>query len=158
MLKKTLLTCAAAMLAMGLGVSSASADACSGRDHPEGTIIGGVLGGVLGGAATRGNAGGVIGGAILGGLAGNAVARDLDCNDRPYAARSYNDSFHGPVGRRYAWRNGPNRGYVITDREYRRGRMICRDFTQVVYRHGREYDRQGTACRPRRGGDWEFMG
>ena len=29
---------------------------------------------------------------------------------------------------------------------------ICRDFTQVVYRRGREFDRDGTACR-RRGGD-----
>ncbi len=155
---KIVLACASALLAASLGASPAFADACSGRDHPEGTIIGGVLGGVLGGAATRGNAGGVIGGAILGGLAGNAVARDMDCRDRPYAARSYRDSFYGPVGQRHAWRNGPNRGYVVSDREYRRDRMICRDFTQVVYRHGREYDRQGTACRPRRGGEWEFMG
>ena len=152
------IACAAAMLATSLCASSASADACSGRDHPEGTILGGVLGGVIGGGATNGNAGGVIGGAILGGLAGNALARDMDCNDRPYAARSYRDSFQGPVGRRYSWRNGRNRGYVVTDREYRRGRMICRDFTQVVYRRGREIDRQGTACRPRRGGEWRFMG
>jgi surface antigen len=153
MSKKVLLT--AVILALCIGPGAAFADECSGRDHTGGTILGGVLGGVLGGAATHGNAGGVVGGAILGGLAGNAIARDMDCEDRPYAARAYHDSFHGPVGRRHEWRRGPDRGYVITNREYRRHGRLCRDFTQVVYRHGREFDRRGTACR-RRGGEWEF--
>jgi surface antigen len=156
MLKKKLLLVAAAGLTLALGATSAFADDCSGRDHAGGTILGGVLGGVLGGAATHGNAGGVIGGAILGGLAGNAVSRDMDCNDRPYAARSYDESFHGRIGERHDWNNGPDRGYVVTNREYRRGPRLCRDFTQVVYRRGREFDRHGTACQ-RRDGEWEFM-
>ena len=64
------------------------------------------------------------------------------CNDRPYAARAYNDSFHARVGVREEWRGTDNdRGYVVTDRAYRRGPRLCRDFTQVVYRAGREYDR-----------------
>jgi surface antigen len=155
-MSKQIVRIAAAFLALGLGSAAASADECSGRDHAGGTILGGVLGGVLGGAVSHGNAGAVVGGAILGGLAGNAVARDMDCGDRPYAARSYHDSFYGPVGRRYSWNNGPDRGYVITNREYWRGPRLCRDFTQVVYRHGREYDRQGTACR-RRDGEWVFL-
>jgi surface antigen len=46
---------------------------------------------------------------------------------------------------------------VVTDREYRRGGRICRDFTQVVYRRGRDFTRYGTACMNHRGGDWEFM-
>ena len=117
---------------------------------------GAIGGGVLGGFASHGNGLGIVGGALLGGLAGNAIARDMDCDDRPVVARSYRDSFNGPVGRRYDWDRGPNRGYVVTDREYFRGRRQCRDFTQVVYRHGREFDRHGTACR-RRGGEWEFM-
>lgn len=154
MLKKT--TLAVALLALGLGTSSAMADECSGRDHTGGTVLGAIAGGVLGGALSHGNGGAVVGGALLGGLAGNAVSRDMDCEDRPYAARSYHDSFSGPVGRRHEWRRGPDRGYVVSNREYRRGRYICRDFTQVVYRHGREFDRQGTACRPIRGGEWEF--
>jgi len=145
-----------AALMIALTGSGALADECSGRDHTGGTILGGVLGGVLGGAVSHGNAGAVVGGAILGGLAGNAVARDMDCSDRPYAARSYQDSFNGPVGRRRQWSNGPDHGYVVTDREYWRHGRLCRDFTQVVYRHGRELDRSGTACR-RRDGDWEFV-
>ena len=108
------------------------------------------------GLLTNGNGVGIVGGALLGGLAGNAISRDMDCEDRPYAARSYDDSFHGPVGRRYEWRRGPNRGYIVTNREYYRGPRLCRDFTQVVYRRGREFDRDGTACQ-RRDGEWEFL-
>jgi surface antigen len=136
--------------------TTAMADSCSGRDHTGGTILGGVLGGVLGGAVTHGNAGGVIGGALLGGLAGNAISRDMDCEDRPYAARAYDSSFRGPVGRRHGWQRGPDRGYIVTNREYMRGPRLCRDFTQVVYRRGREFDRDGTACQ-RRDGEWEFL-
>jgi surface antigen len=150
----TLLTAAGLTLALSTG--SAFADACSGRDHTAGTVLGAIAGGVLGSAASHGNGGAVVGGALLGGLAGNAISRDMDCSDRPYAARSYDDSFRGHVGERHEWRNGPDRGYVVTDREYRHGNRLCRDFTQVVYRGGREYDRHGTACQ-RRGGDWEFL-
>ena len=146
----------AALLTLGLGATSALADSCSGRDHTGGTIAGGVLGGLLGGVLSRGNGVGIIGGALLGGLAGNAVSRDMDCEDRPYAARSYDDSFHGPVGRRVEWNRGPNHGYIVTNREYYRGPRLCRDFTQVVYRRGREFDQDGTACR-RRNGEWEFL-
>jgi surface antigen len=150
--KKTIMIAA---LALGLGSTSAFADNCSGRDHTTGTVLGAIAGGLLGSAASHGNGGAVVGGALLGGLAGNAISRDMDCADRPYAARAYDDSFRSRVGERREWRNGPNRGYVVTDREYRRGNRLCRDFTQVVYRQGREFDRHGTACQ-RRDGEWEF--
>ena len=150
----------AGAVAFGLGLFAGSgaalADACSGRDHTTGTIAGGVVGGVLGGVLTHGNGLGIVGGALVGGLAGNAISRDMDCEDRPYAARSYDESFHGPVGRRYEWNRGPNHGYIITNREYRRGPRLCRDFTQVVYRHRRELRRDGTACM-RRNGEGEFI-
>jgi surface antigen len=155
MLRKSVIS-AVTLIVLGLGATSAFADECSGRDHTGGTILGAIAGGVLGGAVTHGNGGAVVGGALLGGLAGNAIARDMDCEDRPYAARTYHDSFSGPVGRRYSWSRGPDRGYVVSTREYRRGREMCRDFTQVVYRRGREFTRDGTACRPMRGGDWRF--
>ena len=149
---------AAILLALGLccAANPALADACSGKDHTTGTIAGGVLGGLFGGVVGNGKVVGIAGGALLGGLAGNAIARDMDCQDRPHAARTYEKSFRGPVGRRYEWSRGPNRGYVVTDREYYRGQRLCRDFTQVVYRRGREFDRPGTACRTRDGG-WEFL-
>jgi surface antigen len=156
MLKKRSMMIVAAALALAVSGTSGFADECSGRDHTNGTVLGALGGGLIGGLASHGNGLGIVGGALLGGLAGNAIARDMDCDDRPYAARSYRDSFQGPVGRRYDWHRGPDRGYVVTNREYRRRGMICRDFTQVVYRHGREFNRDGTACR-RRGGEWQFM-
>ena len=156
LMKKMTVTFAAAILALGLGAGAAQADGCSGRDHTGGTILGAIAGGVIGGAVSHGNGGAVVGGALLGGLAGNAMSRDMDCSDRPYAARSYHDSFYGPVGQRYDWRNGPDRGYVVTNREYRRGHRWCRDFTQVVWRHGRQFSRDGVACR-HRDGEWEFQ-
>ena len=152
MFRKTMIA-AAALLAFG--ATSALADECSGRDHTAGTVLGAIAGGVLGGSVSNGNGGAVVGGALLGGLAGNAIARDMDCEDRPYAVRSYQQSFSGPVGRRYSWNHGRNRGYVVNTREYRMRGEICRDFNQVTYRRGREFTRQGTACRPARG-EWYF--
>lgn len=156
MSKKHLMFGAATALALTFGATGAFADDCSGHDHTTGTILGAIAGGVLGSAVSHGNGGAVVGGALLGGLAGNAISRDMDCSDRPYAARAYDESFHGRVGVRREWHNGPDRGYIVTDREYYRGRRLCRDFTQVVYRRGREYDRRGTACE-RRDGEWEFL-
>src|SRR4051812_30530528 len=108
-MKPTLVT---VLIALGLSctTSAAFADACSGRDHTTGTIAGGLLGGVLGGVLTNGKAVGIAGGALLGGLAGNAIARDMDCQDQPYAARAYDQSFRGPAGRRYEWSRGRNHG------------------------------------------------
>lgn len=155
MLKKSGLIAGCAMLALFAGSQAALADDCSGRDHAAGTILGAIAGGAIGSAAGHGNAGAVVGGAILGGLAGNAIARDIDCDDREYAGRAYHDSFYGEVGRRYEWRGrGDGRGYIVTTREYRRHGRLCRDFEQVVWRHGREYSREGTACL--RHGEWEF--
>ena len=155
-MKKILMGTAAAVLFMGLSATGAMADACSGQDHTAGTVLGALAGGLLGGAASHGNGGAVVGGALLGGLAGNAISRDMDCDDQRAAARSYDDSFRGRVGERHEWRGGSDRGYVVTAREYRRRGQICRDFTQVMYRRGREIDRHGTACR-NRNGEWQFM-
>lgn len=152
MLRKTAIATA---LLLTLGTATAYADECSGRDHTAGTVLGALAGGVLGGAVTDGHGAGLIGGALLGGLAGNAIARDMDCDDRPYAARAYRDSFAAPVGRRHAWNRGANRGYIVNNREYRVRGEVCRDFTQVTYRKGREFTRNGTACRPARG-EWYF--
>jgi len=155
MLKKTSMLLAATALAICASAGAAQADGCSGRDHTGGTIIGAIAGGVIGGAVSHGNGGAVVGGMVLGGLAGNAIARDMDCDDYSYASRSYRDAFDGPVGRRYEWSHGRNHGYIVVSREYREGRHWCRDFHQVVWRHGDRRERDGTACR--RHGEWEIV-
>ena len=125
----------AMLIALACMTGPAFADACGGKDRASGNAAGG---------------------ALLEGLSGNVIARDMDCEDQPHAARAYGRSFRGPVGHRYEWSRGRNRGYVVTNREYNRGPRLCRDFTQVVYRKGREFDRAGTACR-RQDGEWEFL-
>jgi len=125
----------AMLIALACMTGPALADACIRKDHTTGNVASS---------------------ALLDGLSGNVIARDMDCEDQPHAARAYGRSFRGPVGHRYEWSRGRNRGYVVTNREYNRGPRLCRDFTQVVYRKGREFDRAGTACR-RRDGEWEFL-
>jgi surface antigen len=151
---KTGLIAGAAMLALCAGTSGAWADDCH-SDHATGTFLGALAGAAIGNAASHGNAGATIGGAFLGGFAGNRISRDIDCEDRDYAESAYHDSFYGDVGERYEWHgHGEGHGYVVTNREYRRDGRLCRDFTQVVYRHGQEFSRDGTACRHH--GEWEF--
>jgi len=147
---------ACALLGLSLSEISAFAESCSGQYQSTGTVLGAITGGVLGGTLAHSNASTAVGGALLGGLAGNAISHDMDCADRPYAARSYAQSFHSPVGERQEWRHGPDRAYVVSNREYRRGPEICRDFTQVFYRRGHELTRDGTACRDAKADDWHF--
>ncbi|HEY1708306.1 MAG TPA: hypothetical protein VGG10_08560 [Rhizomicrobium sp.] len=153
MLNKTLMALATTMVMFGATAGVARAD-CEGN-RAGGTVLGAIAGGVIGGAVSHGNGGAVVGGAVLGGLAGNAISRDMDCEDRPYAWRTYHDAFEGPIGRRYEWERGPNHGFIVTSREFYQGRHVCRDFHEVTWRRGEKFERDGTACR--RHGDWEIM-
>jgi len=120
-----------------------------------GTIFGAAAGGLVGSAVSHGNGGAVVGGAVLGGLIGNTVSKDIDCDDQPYAFRTYSDGLNGDVGQRYDWNHGQSRGYFQPVREYRRSGTQCRDFTLTTYRGGRELTHDGTACRAS-DGRWRF--
>ena len=109
----------------------------------------------MGSAVSRGNGGAIVGGAVLGGLIGNTVSKDIDCDDQPYAFRTYSDGLNGDVGHRYDWNHGQSRGYFQPVREYRRSGIQCRDFTVTTYRGGRELTHDGTACRAS-DGQWRF--
>jgi surface antigen len=129
---------------------------CQRGNAAAGTIFGALAGGLIGNAASNGNGGAVVGGVVLGGLLGNTIARDIDCNDQPYAFGVYTNGLNGQIGRRYDWDRGQNRGYFTPVREYRRRGVVCRDFTTTTYRRGREITRTGTACRDMRDGNWRF--
>jgi surface antigen len=128
---------------------------CQRGNAAAGTIFGALAGGLIGSAVSHGNGGAVVGGAVLGGLLGNTVSKDIDCNDQPYAFRVYSDGLNGDVGRRYNWNHGQARGYFVPTREYRRGGVVCRDFTETTYRGDRELTHAGTACRAQ-DGNWRF--
>lgn len=116
-----------------------------------GTVIGALAGGLLGAGVSNGNAGATIGGVIIGGIAGNAIGGDVDCRNRRYAIRAYDDGFNGRIGQRYDWRGDGVYGYFVPVREYRDRGMICRNFRTVTYRHGERFVREGRACRERDG-------
>ena len=128
---------------------------CRRGNQAAGTVFGAIAGGLIGSAASRGNGGAVVGGAILGGLLGNTLSRDIDCEDQPVAFRVYADGLNGDIGGRYEWRNRGNYGYFTPMREFRRGGLVCREFTQTSYRGGRSTTRTGTACRET-SGHWRF--
>jgi uncharacterized protein YcfJ len=87
---------AAALIALGAGTISASADECSGHSHDTGTAIGAVGGGLIGGLASHSLVGGLAG-AVVGGVAGNSIARSNDCSHHYYRRESYIDAY----GRRH---------------------------------------------------------
>ena len=62
-MKRIGMIAAAAMIALGAGTVSASADSCSGHSHDTGTAVGAVGGGLIGGLATHSVVGG-LGGAV----------------------------------------------------------------------------------------------
>ena len=127
-----------------------------GGNAAAGTIFGALAGGLIGGAASNGNGGAVAGGAILGGLLGNTIARNnIDCEDQPVAFNVYAQGLNGDLNRRYDWRGRNGYGYFTPVRDFRRGNVQCREFTEVVFRNGREERRTGTACRET-SGNWRF--
>jgi len=130
-------------------------DHCRRGNNVAGTLFGALAGGLIGGAASHGNGGAVVGGAILGGLLGNAVSRDIPCESQPYAFRAYATGLNGDLGRRYEWRHGDNYGYFVPEREFYRGRTVCRSWSETTYARGRSFTRSGTACR-RSDGNWHF--
>ncbi len=161
MLTKTTTMLAATALALGASAGAASARDyrdCHDNNATAGTILGAVAGGVIGSqfGSGGGKAAATIGGVVLGGMAGHAIAKDMDCNDRPYAFHAYYRGFRGPVHRTYYWHHGRDHGFMVPVREYRRHHRVCRDFRVTTFHHGHGYTHYGTACRYRHG-DWHMM-
>lgn len=126
---------------------------CRNESDPGGALIGALIGGLIGNSVgDDGNrAGATIAGVIIGGVIGNAMSKDLDCDDRSYAYRSYYNGFNsGRPGARYGWTNPrtSRRGDVVVDNYYTdRYGFRCANFTQTVYFQGRPRVTRGRACR-----------
>ncbi len=130
-------------------------DDCHRGNAAAGTIFGAIGGGLIGGAVSHGNGGAVVGGVILGGLLGNAIASDVQCDDRRDAFNTYSLALNGDIGRRYEWHHGDHYGYFTVKREYQDGGYVCRDFHATTFRDGQRFDRDGSACR-QTDGEWHF--
>lgn len=132
---------------------------CRRSPDPAGVLLGGLIGGLLGNAAGRGGGGATIAGVILGGMAGAALTRNLDCEDRSYAYRSYYDGFNAGRPGSYQWHNPRNGHYgeFHIDNYYDDpAGFRCARFNQTNYIQGRPYPGNGAACR-QPDGSWAIV-
>lgn len=126
---------------------------CRDSPDPAGVIAGALIGGLLGNVVGQGGGrtGATIAGVVVGGVIGAALTRDLDCEDRSYAYRTYYDGLNsGRSGSRHEWRNPRNdhRGEFRVSSYYNdRYGFRCANFTQVIYVQGRPQEARGRACR-----------
>jgi surface antigen/Ni/Co efflux regulator RcnB len=87
---------------------------CRQSVDPAGVIAGALIGGLLGNSVARGGSkgGATVAGVIAGGAIGAALTKNMDCNDRSYAYKTYSQGFNaGRPNVAYDWRNPDNGHY-----------------------------------------------
>jgi surface antigen len=125
---------------------------CRQTVDPAGVIAGALIGGLLGNAVGRGGGrtGATVAGVVVGGALGAALTRNLDCEDRSYAYKTYYDGFNaGRTNASYEWRN-PKNGHYGNFRvgEYSNDPdgFRCANYTQQIFVNGRPQAAAGRAC------------
>jgi surface antigen len=123
---------------------------CRQTVDPAGVVAGALIGGLLGNAASKGKGGATVAGVIIGGVTGAALTRNLDCEDRSYAYKTYHDGFNaGRPNARYEWRNPRNghRGEFLVQSYYQDpDGFRCANYTQQIFVDGRPQAASGRAC------------
>jgi surface antigen len=96
----------------------------------------------------------------VGGAFGATLTRNLDCEDRSYAYKTYYDGFNsGRPGSRYQWNNprSGHRGEFLVGSYYNDPYGFgCANFTQTIYIQGRPQAACGRACR-QPDGSWAIV-
>lgn len=135
---------------------------CRDQPDPAGVLVGALIGGLIGNnVGNDGRRGGsTLAGVIIGGVVGGALTRDMNCEDRSYAYRTYYDGFNsGRPGSLYRWRNPGNdhRGDLRIGNYYDDpAGFRCTTFTQTIYIDGRPREGRGRACR-QPDGSWAIV-
>lgn len=136
---------------------------CRTQVDPGGVIAGALIGGLLGNTLGRGGGkgGATIAGVVAGGALGAALTKNLDCEDRSYAYRTYYDGFNsGRTNVPYRWRN-PNNGnygeFRVNNYANDPAGFRCANFTQEIYVRGRPQTGTGRACQ-QPDGTWAIVG
>jgi surface antigen len=135
---------------------------CRQTVDPGGVIAGALIGGLLGNAVGRGGgrAGATVAGVIVGGAIGASLTRNLSCEDRSYAYKTYYDGFNsGRPNSRWNWRNPQNGDYgefVVGDYYTDPDGFRCSTFTQRIYINGRPETANGRACQ-QPDGNWTIV-
>ena len=134
---------------------------CRQSVDPAGVIAGALIGGLLGNAISRGNGGATVAGVIVGGVTGAALTRNLDCEDRSYAYKTYYDGFNaGRPNASYRWRNPKNGHYGdfrVADYYDDPDGFRCANYTQQIFINGRPQAASGRACQ-QPDGTWAIVG
>lgn len=132
---------------------------CRTRPDPGGILAGGIIGGLLGRALGDGDGGSVVAGVIIGGALGATLTRDMDCEDRSYAYRSYYNALNsGRPGTVYRWsnpRNGRRGEFRVRSYYYDADGFMCANYQNVTFYPNRRQIR-GQACRQPNGA-WVFI-
>lgn len=125
---------------------------CRTSVDPAGVIAGALIGGLLGNAigSGGGRTGATVAGVIVGGTVGAALTRDLTCEDRSYAYKTYYDGFNaGRPNATYQWRNPRNGNYGnfrVADYYNDPDGFRCANYTQQIFINGRPQAASGRAC------------
>ena len=136
---------------------------CRNAPDPAGVLVGALIGGLLGNAVGSGGGrtGTTLAGVIVGGAVGAALTKNLDCEDRSYAYKSYYDGFNaGRPNAVYRWSNPRNnhRGeFRVVDYYNDPAGFRCSNFSQTIYVQGRPQEARGRACR-QPDGTWAIVG
>jgi len=125
---------------------------CRSSSDPAGVIAGALIGGLVGNAVGNGGGrgGATVAGVIVGGALGAAMTRNLNCEDRSYAYKTYYDGFNsGRANSNYQWRN-PNNGHygnfrVVSYANDPDG-FRCANYSQEIFIQGRPQTTTGRAC------------
>jgi surface antigen len=136
---------------------------CRTSPDPAGVIAGALIGGLLGNALGNGGGrtGATLAGVIIGGALGTTLTKNLDCQDRGYAYKTYYDGFNG--GRpnaTYRWynrQNDHNGELRVADYYNDPDGFRCANFSQVIYIQGRAQETRGRACK-QPDGTWAIVG
>ena len=133
---------------------------CRTSVDPAAVIAGGLIGGLLGNAIGDGRGVPTIAGVVVGGAVGAALTRDLNCEDRSYAYKTYYDGFNaGRPNATYQWRNPRSNNYGnfrVADYYNDPDGFRCANYTQHIFIKGRP---QAASGRPERdlGGGWRHV-
>jgi len=136
---------------------------CRSSPDPAGVIAGALIGGLIGNSVGQnGNRGGAtVAGVIVGGTVGAVMTRNLACEDRGYAYRTYYDGFNsGRANTTYRWyndRNDHNGELRVADYYNDPDGFRCANFSQIVYVYGRAQEARGRACQ-QPDGTWAIVG
>jgi len=123
---------------------------CRSTSDPAGVIAGAFIGGLVGNSVGGGRGSATVAGVIVGGALGAAMTRNLNCEDRSYAYKSYYDGFNsGRANSTHQWRN-PSNGHYGTFRVVSYANdpdgFRCANYSQEIFIQGRPQTTTGRAC------------